>query len=1096
MKSFTRVVCRAIQVLALLAILLLSATLSYAAVVKDAKSGQVGNRMLFEYDFAGESTEEGKVGISITVGGQTYTTDKLHLEGDVGRIKAGKGKKLWWNVLQDFPKGISGELNFDIHSDHVTEKDIANANRLKELAASVDAAHLNAAELLGKISYLPPLRGLSDDIDSIVLKSHVDEQDISALTKAKIYCAASVTSKTPGESVGKNELVLLASKTTTISDDNYEKYINCFLGSLDPHSTWMSSETYKEMMTDTKGRFGGLGIEIAVKEKILTVVAPIEDSPAFQAGILAGDQIVMIDGKETKDLAIVEAVKRMRGPKGTSVTLTIMREGFDKPKEFPLTRATIQVKSVKYKTLDSGYGYVRIAQFQEKTAEDLAMALEVLQGEKSGRLRGLVLDLRNDPGGLLDQAVRVADQFVAAGKMIVYTKGREKNSEMKFVSREGKKQPDYPIVVLINSGSASASEIVTGALQDHKRAIVMGRQSFGKGSVQTIIPLSNGSGLRLTTARYFTPSGRSIQGLGITPDLMLDYVPPAKGSDAELAFAEKFLREAEGIGGYDRRLETAKNLKRLDTTARGMVARISVFPAPPRLSAKVELFEASGNGMLDAEEKGALKVSLTNDGKGDAFNVTLEIQPDREVTGLSAPKSLTLGTIPAGKTVTGEIPLAAAEEIAGVEVQFTVTAKEANGFDAPPVALAFRTGPLATPLLQIAKVEIESADGGRIIRKGMQATVTVTVQNAGPGAARGVVAAVASGDANIMLYDAAPVSIGLLNPGESRKAAFSMAVNQRYKGGKELPVTFALREERERFNVTPKVQLILNQEAPALQVFKVAARETVPAPAATREDDGVPVIAPGMRAYGPNDVALVIGIERYRNKLPPSLFSYHDARVVKEYLLALGFSERNIDLLTDENATLTDIRTAVERKLKNRVKPDSRVFIYYSGHGAPDPATGSAYLVPYDGDPNYLDASGYPLRQFYESLARLKAKEVLVVLDSCFSGAGGGGNSRTVLAQGARPLVMMADPGAIPVNLAVLSATSGAQISTSYTDKEQGLLTWYFLKGIREGKGNLAELYAWLKPQVEDEARRQNVEQSPTLNVGGSMSRGGFLLRR
>ena len=243
-------------------------------------------------------------------------------------------------------------------------------------------------------------------------------------------------------------------------------------------------------------------------------------------------------------------------------------------------------------------------------------------------------------------------------------------------------------------------------------------------------------------------------------------------------------------------------------------------------------------------------------------------------------------------------------------------------------------------------------------------------------------------------------------------------------------------------------------------------------------------------------MALVIGIERYRNKLPPSVFSNRDARVVKEYLLALGFSERNIELLTDENATLTDIRTAVERKLKNRVKPNSRIFVYYSGHGAPDPVSGSAYLVPYDGDPNYIDATGYPLRQFYESLGKLKAKEVLVILDSCFSGAGSGGYSRTVLAQGARPLVMMANQGAMPNKIVVLSASSGAQISTAYTEKEQGLLTWYFLKGIREGNVNLSELYTWLKPRVEDEARRQNVEQSPALSLGETVGKEIFLLRR
>ncbi len=307
--------------------------------------------------------------------------------------------------------------------------------------------------------------------------------------------------------------------------------INGMLASLDPHSSFMPPETYKEMKIETKGTFGGLGIEISIKDGILTVISPIEDTPAYRAGIKAGDQILKIDDKYTKDLSIMEAVKRMRGTKGTKVTLSIMREGFDKPKEFPLVRDIIQVKSVKFKTLDEGYGYVRIAQFQEKTADDLHKALESLQEANKGKLNGLVLDLRNDPGGLLDQAVRVSEQFLDEGKLIVYTEGREKESQMRFASRKGNKQPNYPIVVLINSGSASASEIVAGALQDHKRAVVMGVQSFGKGSVQTIVPLSDNSGLRLTTARYFTPSGRSIQAKGITPDIVVEKLELASSGE-------------------------------------------------------------------------------------------------------------------------------------------------------------------------------------------------------------------------------------------------------------------------------------------------------------------------------------------------------------------------------------------------------------------------------------------------------------------------------------------------------------------------------------------------------------------------------------
>ncbi|MDD2365232.1 MAG: S41 family peptidase [Desulfuromonadaceae bacterium] len=300
--------------------------------------------------------------------------------------------------------------------------------------------------------------------------------------------------------------------------------INGMLSSLDPHSSFMPPDTYKEMKIDTKGAFGGLGIEISIKDGVLTVISPIEDTPAFKAGIKAGDMILKIDDKFTKDLNINDAVKRMRGVKGTKVTLTIMRESFEKPKEFPLVRDVIQVKSVRYHLMEGGYAYIRIAQFQEKTDDDLTAALKSMKEENKGELKGLVLDMRNDPGGLLDQAVKVADHFVPAGQMIVYTEGREKDSKMQFTAKKSAKEPNYPIVVVINGGSASASEIVAGALQDHRRAIILGTQSFGKGSVQTIIPLSDDSGLRLTTARYYTPKGRSIQAKGITPDIVVEAV--------------------------------------------------------------------------------------------------------------------------------------------------------------------------------------------------------------------------------------------------------------------------------------------------------------------------------------------------------------------------------------------------------------------------------------------------------------------------------------------------------------------------------------------------------------------------------------------
>jgi carboxyl-terminal processing protease len=295
--------------------------------------------------------------------------------------------------------------------------------------------------------------------------------------------------------------------------------VNGMLASLDPHSSFLPSDMYKELEIDTSGEFGGLGIEITLRDNVLTVVSPIEDTPAYRIGLEAGDMILKIGDRFTKDMSIMEAVKLMRGKAGTEVTITVMREGFDRPREFTIVREVIKVESVKARTLESGFGYVRIAQFQERTDRDLRKAMNALKKENGG-LSGLVLDLRNNPGGLLEQAVMVADVFLEEG-LIVYTEGREEGSRMRRSAQSQGTEPDYPMVVLINGGSASASEIVAGALQDNGRAVILGTQSFGKGSVQTIIPLRDDSGLRLTTARYYTPRGTSIQAKGITPDIVV-----------------------------------------------------------------------------------------------------------------------------------------------------------------------------------------------------------------------------------------------------------------------------------------------------------------------------------------------------------------------------------------------------------------------------------------------------------------------------------------------------------------------------------------------------------------------------------------------
>jgi carboxyl-terminal processing protease len=322
--------------------------------------------------------------------------------------------------------------------------------------------------------------------------------------------------------------------------------INGMLTALDPHSAYLSPDLYKELQVDTRGSFGGLGIEITLRNGVLTVVSPIEDTPAFRAGIVAGDQIIKIDDEFTKDMTLMQAVKRMRGPAGSKIHLTIRRESEPDWIDVKLAREVIQIRSVKYRTLDPGYGYLRITQFQERTDRDVKKALEKLTAE-NGQISGLVLDLRNNPGGLLSQAVRVSDVFIDSG-LIVYTEGRLDNQKQKFYAHRPSSYADFPMIVLVNGGSASASEIVAGALQDHKRALLLGTQSFGKGSVQTILPVEGESAIRLTTARYYTPNGRSIQATGITPDIVMEpAVAVAEKSDRPDVIRENNLpRHLEG----------------------------------------------------------------------------------------------------------------------------------------------------------------------------------------------------------------------------------------------------------------------------------------------------------------------------------------------------------------------------------------------------------------------------------------------------------------------------------------------------------------------------------------------------------------------
>ncbi len=302
-----------------------------------------------------------------------------------------------------------------------------------------------------------------------------------------------------------------------------ENAIRGMVSGLDPHSSYLDISDYHDLQVGTTGEFGGLGIEVGMEDGFVKVISPIDDTPADRAGVEAGDLIVRLDDTPVKGLTLRDAVNLMRGKVGTDILLTIVREGEEKPLKITITRDKIKVKSVKSRLIEPDIGYLRITQFQSRTGDNLLEAIDALVDENERALRGVILDLRNNPGGVLDAAVDVSDAFLEKG-LIVYTEGRIKNAEMTFNARPGDEIDGAPLIVLVNEGSASASEIVAGALQDHRRALILGNKTFGKGSVQTILPLGNDSAIKLTTARYFTPAGRSIQAEGIVPDIILDHI--------------------------------------------------------------------------------------------------------------------------------------------------------------------------------------------------------------------------------------------------------------------------------------------------------------------------------------------------------------------------------------------------------------------------------------------------------------------------------------------------------------------------------------------------------------------------------------------
>ena len=390
-----------------------------------------------------------------------------------------------------------------------------------------------------------------------------------------VFLAAVHAKETPEQEPGKlplKELRIFANIFGRVKQDYVEPVsdrelldhaIRGMLEGLDPHSAYLDEEHYKEIQEGTSGEFGGLGIEVGMEDGFIKVIAPIDDTPAQKAGIQAGDLIIRLDDKPVKGMSLTDAVKIMRGKPGTRIKLTIRRSGEPKPLVFEITRAIIKQASVKSRELAPGFGYVRLSQFQAPTPKDMLRAIRKLEKKAGGRLKGLVLDLRNNPGGVLQAAVAVSDAFLNEG-LIVYTQGREKSSRMEFRAQPGDELEGAPLVVLVNEGSASASEIVAGALQDHKRAVIMGRTTFGKGSVQSIIPISGKIAIKLTTARYYTPNGRSIQAEGIKPDIVLSKVKLKQLEKSALQLREADLADhlANPNGGSEKEKKKGKKVKK------------------------------------------------------------------------------------------------------------------------------------------------------------------------------------------------------------------------------------------------------------------------------------------------------------------------------------------------------------------------------------------------------------------------------------------------------------------------------------------------------------------------------------------------------
>ncbi|MCX5794882.1 MAG: ankyrin repeat domain-containing protein [Elusimicrobia bacterium] len=517
-------------------------------------------------------------------------------------------------------------------------------------------------------------------------------------------------------------------------------------------------------------------------------------------------------------------------------------------------------------------------------------------------------------------------------------------------------------------------------------------------------------------------------------------------------------------------------------------ARLAAVPkpkAPPQLMVQLAFHEPSGNDILDGGETGAIRAKLSNRGGGPAYSVKFVAHLDKPVTGLSIPSEVKVGDIEPGQTVSRDIPLTSRDDVASGTAVVRLDVREGNGFDAPSVIIRFETRPFQAPELAISAL---SLGGTGVVKKGEVTNLSLTIKNIGAGPAKDASASIELNSTDIFASGDTKVSLKDLAPGQSRKVDFQFFINSRYNAGKFLPITISVKESRGKFGLKAQpLNLVLNEGAPTLQVLAVEGKPSVAAPVTPEVAQETVDIPPQTRApVDPNAYAVIVGIENYRQTGIPAVdFAARDAQTMRTYLThSLGFDSKNVVLLQNGQANKTDLEKYFGTWMKNRVSPNSRVFIYFAGHGAPNPTTGESYLVPYDGDPSYTEDTAYPLQRLYDNLARLPTNNITVILDACFSGQGG----RSIIAKGTRPFVTVSAAANIGSNTIILSATGGKQISATYPEGQHGLLTYFLLKGLQgdadinhDGRITTANLFNYIRPNVEREARKQNIEQVPQL---------------